>query len=165
MNQKYIHQLNIAISFGLTSGVISSIGIIVGLHHLQKFVIVAAIIIMSISDGLADAAGIHLSEETEMEKEKIKHTDKEVWLTTLLTLFFVVGVGITFVIPILIFPIETAVFIAIGYGMLLLIFLNYYIAKIKNANPIKLILEHILLAIVLIIISNWIGNLITLWVK
>jgi VIT1/CCC1 family predicted Fe2+/Mn2+ transporter len=165
MNQKYTHQLNIAISFGLTSGVISSLGIIVGLHHLQKLVIVTAIIIMAISDGLADAAGIHLSEEAEMEQEKNKHTDKEGWLTTLLTLFFLVGVVITFVIPILIFPLGTAVFIAIGYGMLLLILLNYYIAKIKKVNPIKLILEHILLAIVLIIISNWIGNLITLWFK
>jgi VIT1/CCC1 family predicted Fe2+/Mn2+ transporter len=122
-------------------------------------------VLLSIADGLADSAGMHLSEESEIENGASKHTSREVWLTTIFTLVSVVGIAMTFVVPILIFPLGTAVLVAIGWGLLLLVFLNYYIAKIKNENPLRLILEHILLAIALILISNWLGTLLAVLLK
>jgi VIT1/CCC1 family predicted Fe2+/Mn2+ transporter len=166
MIKKYSHQLTTSISFGLTSGVITALGMIVGLHSAttSRLVVVAGIIIMAIADGLADAAGLHLSEESEIEKGKVKHTAKEVWLTTLFTFLSVAGFILTFVIPILIFPLRTAVLVAIGWGILLIIVLNFKIAKARKENPIKLISEHILLVLFVIAVSYYVGHLIAKWV-
>ena len=167
MTQRYSHQLITGVSFGLTSGVITALGMIVGLHSAtsSKLAVVAGIIVMAIADGLSDAAGLHMAEEAEVEKGKAKHTPKEIWLTTLFTFLSVCGFSLTFVVPILIFPLKMAVFLAIGWGILLLILLNFYTAKIKKESPIKLISEHILLALFVIIISYLIGNLIAMWLK
>jgi len=167
MTQKYSHQLITGISFGLTSAVITSLGMIVGLYSAtsSKLAVVAGIIIMAIADGLSDAVGLHMAEEAEVEKGKAKHSPKEIWLTTLFTFLSVCGFSLTFAVPILIFPLKIAVFLAIGWGILLLILLNFYTAKIKKESPIKLVSEHILLALFVIIISYLIGNLIAMWLK
>lgn len=164
MANRYKHQIVTAASFGLTSGVISALGMMVGLQSAtgSKLVVVTGIIIMAIADGLADAAGMHLSEEAEAEKGRNKHTRKEVWLVTLLTMASVIGVVLTFAVPIILLPLGTAVLAAVLWGMLLLILLNYYVAKSNGENPVKMIAEHLLLAIALIIISNWVGSLIAL---
>lgn len=165
MAQKYSHQLVTGVSFGLTSGVITAIGMIVGLHSAtrSKLAVVAGIIVMAIADGLADAAGLHMAEETEVEKGSVKHTAKEVWLTTLFTFISVTCVILTFAIPIWILPLKTAVFLAIAWGILLLILSNFYTAKIKKESPIKLISEHILLALFVIIASYCVGALVRRW--
>lgn len=163
--QKYSHQLTTGISFGLTSGVITALGMIVGLHSAtsSKLAVAAGIIVMAIADGLADAVGLHVVEEAEVEKRRAKHTSKEIWLTTGITFLSVSGFILTFAVPILLFPLETAVYIAIAWGMLLLITLNFHIAKIRREAPAKLISEHVLLALFVIIISHWIGDLIAMW--
>lgn len=164
MAQKYSHQLTIGISFGLTTAVITSLGMIVGLYSAtsSKLVVVAGIVIMAIADGLSDAIGLHCVEEAEIEKGKAKHTPKEVWLTTIFTFLSISGFTLTFVIPILLFPLETAVPLAIAWGILLLIILNFHIAKIRKERPMKIISEHVLLALFVIIISYWIGGLIAI---
>lgn len=165
MTQKYSHQLVTGISFGLTSAVITSLGMIVGLYSAtsSKLAVVAAIIIIAIADGLSDAVGLHLVEESETDKGRTKHTQKEIWLTTIFTFLSVCGFSLTFAVPILLFRPKTAIFIAILWGILLLILLNLRIAKIRKENPIKLIFEHVLLALFVIIISNLVGNLIRGW--
>lgn len=163
MLQKYSHQLITGISFGLTSAVITSLGMIVGLSAAtsSKLAVVAGIIIIAIADGLSDAMGLHLVEESEIEKGRPKHTPKEIWLTTLFAFLSVSGFSLTFVIPVLLFPLKIAIFVAVFWGILLLIVLNFYIAKHKAEHPVKLISEHILLALFVIFISNWLGNLIS----
>lgn len=69
---------------------------------------------------------------------------------------------LTFSIPILLFPSETALFLAVAWEMLLLVVLNFYIARIKKENPIKLVSEHILLAIFVIVVSHFVGNLVAM---
>jgi len=54
--------------------------------------------------------GLHVVEEAEVEKGKVKYTAKEIWLTTLFTFLSVCGFILTFVVPILLFPLKTAVF-------------------------------------------------------
>jgi len=64
------------VGFGLTSGVITTLGIIVGLYtgtH-SKLAVLAGMIVLALADALSDAMGIHISEEAEGE-----HTAKEVW--------------------------------------------------------------------------------------
>ena len=114
---------------------------------------------MATADGLADACGLHVAEESEIDGEGgSAHTSKEVWIITAFTFISVCGFTLNLSIPILFFPLETAVPIAIAYGMLLLTVFNAYIAKIKNERPIKTILEHILLSVFVIIISYLVGG-------
>ena len=159
---KYFHQLITAVSFGSTSGIITALGMIVGLQSAtsSKLAVVAGITVMAIADGLADAAGLHLSEESEIEGGKAKHTSREVWITTFLTFFSVCGFILTFAVPLLLFQLETAVLISVGWGLLLLVALNLYIAKIKNESPVKLVFEHILLALFVIVVSYLTGSLV-----
>jgi len=165
MAQKYSHQLMTGLCFGLTTAVITSLGMIVGMYSAtsSELAVVAGIVVMAIADGLSDAMGLHTAEEAEVENGRSKHTQKEIWLTTLFAFLSVSGFTLTFVIPILLLPLETAVFLAIAWGMLLLTLLNFCVAKIRKENPIKLISEHILLAIFVIFVSHLVGNLIAMW--
>ena len=153
------------VSFGMTSGVITSLGMIVGLHSAtsSRLVVIAGIIIMAIADGLSDAAGVHISEESELEKGVPKHTQKEIWAATTFTFISKLTFTLTFAVPFLIFSLKTAVFVAIIWGLLLLIFLNFAIAKIKRESTVMLIFEHVLLALIVIFISHGVGNLIARW--
>jgi VIT1/CCC1 family predicted Fe2+/Mn2+ transporter len=162
MPQKYSHQLITGVSFGLTSAVITSLGVIVGLQSAtaSKLAVVAGIVVLAIADGLADAAGLHMAEEAETEKGKAKHSSKEVWLITLFTFLSVSGFILTFAVPFLVLPFQTAVSACIAWGTFLLITLNFYLAKLRKVNPIKIICEHLLLAAFVIAVSYWIGGLI-----
>jgi VIT1/CCC1 family predicted Fe2+/Mn2+ transporter len=157
----YSHQVITAISFGLTTAVITSLGMIVGMHSAtsSRLAVVAGIVIMAFADGLSDAVSLHTAEEAEVEEEESKHTSKEIWLTTLLAFISVSGFTLTFAIPILFLPSDSAIAVAIVWGMPLLILLNLYIAKIRKENPMKLVLEHSLLAVAVIVISYFVGNL------
>jgi len=165
MVRKYSHQLTAGISFGLTTAVITSLGMIVGLNSAtsSKLAVVAGVIVMAIADGLSDSISLHTSEESEIRKGKAEHTKKEIWLVTLFTFLSIFCFTLTFVVPILLFPLKNAVLVAITWGIFLLIILNFYVARIRKENPIKLISEHLLLAIFVIIISYWVGTLIRIW--
>jgi high-affinity Fe2+/Pb2+ permease len=171
MEHKFSHQIITGVSFGLTSGVITAIGLIMGLFMglyaatSSKTAVISGIIVMAVADGLADAAGLHTSEEAETEKGKVKHTSKETWRTAIFTFLSVSGFILTFAVPLLLFPIETAVYIDIAWGLMLLILLNFQIAKITNRNPAKLISEHIILALFVIVVSNWIGTTIAKFIR
>jgi len=167
MAQKYSHQLITGISFGLTTAVITSLGMIVGMHSAtsSKSAVVAGIVVMAIADGLSDAISLHTAEEAEVEKGRGKHTPKEIWLTTLFAFLSVAGFTLTFAIPIVLFRLETAVFLAIAWGMLLLVLLNLYIAKVRKENPLKLASEHILLAIFVVVVSHFVGTFVALAFK
>ena len=164
MPRKYFHQLVTGVSFGLTTAVITSLGMIVGMYSAtsSRLAVVAGIVVMAVADGLSDAISLHTAEEAEVEKGKGKHTPKELWLTTLFAFVAVSGFTLTFTVPILLFPADTAIAVAVGWGFLLLTFLNFYIGKIRNENPVKIIFEHILLAVFVIIISYVVGSLIAL---
>ena len=164
--KKYSHQLTISISFGLTTAVITSLGVMVGMHSAtsSKLAVIAGIVVVAIADGLSDALSLHTSEEAEVENGNAKHTPKELWVTTLFTFITIAGFSLTFVIPILLFPFRTAVIIAITWGILLLTLLNLYIAKIRKDSPVKTIFEHILLTLLVVTISYCVGSIVNKWV-
>lgn len=153
----FSHQVITGLSFGLTTAVITSLGMIVGLNAAtsSKLAVVAGIVIVAVADGLSDAMGIHLSEESEA-----KHSPREVWLSTFFTFLGVCGFTLTFLVPILVFPFPQAIWISIVWGLGLLSLFSFYLAKSQNKNPLKVIFEHNLIAILIIIVTHWLGGLI-----
>ena len=59
--------LRSGVSFGLTSAVITTLGLMVGLHSGtgSKLVVLEGIITIAIADAFSDALGMHISKEAE----------------------------------------------------------------------------------------------------
>ena len=59
--------LKTGICFGLTSGVITILGLMVGLHSFvgSKLVITGGILTVAVADAFSDSLGIHIAEESE----------------------------------------------------------------------------------------------------
>ncbi|MCD6232558.1 hypothetical protein J7K28_08075 [Candidatus Aerophobetes bacterium] len=149
------HSLKTGFSFGLTSGIITTLGLISGLHSgtRSKFVIIGGILIIAIADAFSDALGIHISEESEN-----KHTAKEIWESTISTFVAKFIFAMSFVIPILLLPLLIAIIVSIGWGLSLLGIFSFYIAKEQRAKPWKVIMEHLLIALVVISITHYVGD-------
>lgn len=145
------------VSFGLTSAIITTLGLMVGLYSStnSKLVVLGGILTIAIADAFSDALGIHISEES----EKI-HTQKEIWQSTIFTFLAKFIFALTFVVPVLLLEISIAVVVSIVWGILTLSILSYIIAKTKNENPKSVIAEHLIIAVVVIIVTNYVGILI-----
>jgi len=146
-------------SFGLTSGIITTLGLIVGLNSSthSALVVLGGILVIAVADGLSDALGMHISEEAEN-----KHSTKEVWESTISTFLSKFFFALTFAVPILLFPLMVAITISIIWGLFLIGVVSYYIAKLQKVKPYKIIGEHIFIAIIVIIITNFIGSWVSL---
>lgn len=147
--------LRTGITFGLTSAVITTLGLMIGLHSGtgSKFVVLGGIITIAIADAFSDALGIHISEESENV-----HTTKEIWVSTIATFLTKFFFALSFAIPILLFTLSTAMVISIVWGIAILTLLSYVIAKGQGDSPWGVIGEHLLIAAVVIAITHSVGN-------
>lgn len=147
--------LSTGISFGLTSAVITTLGLMVGLHsgtH-SKIVVLAGILTIAIADAFSDALGIHVSEEAEN-----RHTTRQIWTATVATFLAKFLFAMTFVIPVILFTLSTAIVISLIWGLSILSLLSCIIAKTQSEPPWKIAGEHLMIAIVVISITHWIGD-------
>jgi len=142
-------------NFGLTSGVITTLGLMVGLHsgtH-STAVIIGAIITIAIADALSDALGIHVHEESENV-----HTVEQIWAATLaafLSKLLVVG---SFLVPVLTLQLTQAIMVSLVWGGLVLAVLSYLLARDQGKHPGKVIAEHFLIAGLVVSITHTVGN-------
>jgi VIT1/CCC1 family predicted Fe2+/Mn2+ transporter len=151
------HSLKVGFSFGITSAVITTLGLIVGLNSSthSTLAVMGGILMIAVADAFSDSLGIHVSEESEN-----KHTKKEIWESTFSTFFFKFIFALTFVAPFLIFELSTGVIVSIIWGMLLLGIFSFKIAKEQKRSSLDIILEHLIIAVIVIIITNYVGNFI-----
>lgn len=147
--------LKTGISFGLTSAVITTVGLMVGLYSgtNSKTIVLSGILIIAIADAFSDALGIHLVEEG-----KDGATPKEIWFSTLFTFLAKFIFTLSFVVPVLLFPIQTAIIISLFWGFFLLSALSFVIAKDKGECPFRIISEHIIIATLVITATFYIGK-------
>lgn len=147
-------------SFGLTSGVITTLGLMVGLNastH-SELVVIGGIISIAIADAFSDALGMHISVESES-----KYSKKQIWAATLSTFLAKFVVALTFIVPILFLANSTAIIIGSIWGILLLAVYSFYLARRQKIPAYEVIAEHLLIAIAVIIITQvvgqWIGKI------
>ncbi len=153
------HPFKVGLSFGLTSGIITTLGLMVGLQsgtH-SKLVVIGGILTIAIADAFSDALGIHISEESEN-----KHSSREVWESTISTFLFKFIFALIFIIPVLLFELFMAVTISIILGLLLISFFSFNIAKKQKEAPWKVVVEHLLIAILVIFVTYYVGNWVSL---
>ncbi|MFP4523446.1 MAG: hypothetical protein ACLFNM_02790 [Candidatus Woesearchaeota archaeon] len=145
------------LSFGLISGIITTLGMVVGLDSATQStkVILGSIFIIAVADGLSDAFGIHVSEEADE-----KTSEKSVWQSTFATIISKILFALSFAIPILIFTLPVAIVVCVIWGLGLVAGFSYYVAKINKKKPYKAILEHVAITIFVIVATYFIGQLV-----
>jgi VIT1/CCC1 family predicted Fe2+/Mn2+ transporter len=151
------HSLLTGFSFGLTSGITTTLGLMVGLYSgtNSKLAVIGGVIMIAIADSLADAMGIHISEEAEN-----KHTEKEIWVATLATFISKFIFALSFIVPLLLFKLSSAIVVSIIWGLSLLSIFSYFIAKEQKINPWKTVIEHLIIALVVIVVTHYVGDFI-----
>ena len=148
------HSLEVGFSFGITSGIITTLGLMVGLNsgtHSQISVI-GGILTIAIADSFSDALGIHISEESEG-----KHSEKEIWQSTITTFIAKFVFASLFILPVLLFELSTAIIVSIILGLSLLAILSFLLSQKQSTNAWQVVLEHLAVAVVVIILAHYAG--------
>ena len=147
--------LRTGVSFGLTSAVITTLGLMVGLHSEtgSKMIVLGGVLTIAIADAFSDALGIHISEESENV-----HSTREIWGATIATFMTKFFFAMTFIIPVIFLPLSTALIVSLIWGFSILIVISYLMAKTQKEKPWKIIGEHILIAIIVIAITHLVGH-------
>jgi hypothetical protein len=100
--------------FGATSGVITTIGLIAGLHAGTGSLaaVLGGILVIAVADAMSDALGIHLAEEADPNA-----TPQHIWAATISTFIAKFVFAITFAIPVLLLPLWPAVLASVAWGI------------------------------------------------
>lgn len=149
----------VGISFGLTSATITTLGLIMGLEAGtgSRLVVVAGILTIAIADSFSDSLGVHIVKESEGN-----FSNKEVWQATFFTFIYKLIFSLSFLIPILTLSAPWSILAAIVWGIVILVFLNYKIARDNGQSALKMISEHLFISFVVIGLSWAAGHLIAL---
>jgi VIT1/CCC1 family predicted Fe2+/Mn2+ transporter len=144
-------------SFGATSAIVTSLAFIVGLSRNvnPKLTIIGSLLVIAVADNISDSLGIHIYQESDLKKPKIVTVST---FSNFLTRFLVM---LVFILLVAFLPIEYSVIFSIAWGISLLAVLSYLIAKEQKVNPYLAILQHVAIAILVIVVSSFLSGWIT----
>jgi len=149
------HSLRTGFSFGLTSGIITTLGLMVGLGsgtH-SKPAVIGGILTIAIADAFSDALGIHISEESQCE-----HTIKEIWESTISTFLSKFVFALTFVVPVFLFSLSVAIIVSVIWGLSALCILSIFLAREQKVRVWSVVFEHLFIAVIVVVITYIVGN-------
>ncbi len=146
------------LTFGLTSGVITTLGLMVGLHagtH-SKAVVAGGILMIAIADAFSDALGMHVAKEAEN-----RHSVRGIWESTATTFAAKFVVALSFLAPVLLASLETAIVVSVLWGLGLLAWLSFLMAKEQGVSPWTVVGEHVAIAVVVVSVTHYVGD----WIR
>ncbi|MDD5032206.1 MAG: hypothetical protein PHR36_04155 [Patescibacteria group bacterium] len=154
------HSIKKGFSFGLTSGVITTLGLIVGLDSAtgSYLAVMGGILTIAIADAMSDALGIHISEEAEAS-----HTEKEIWIATICTFLAKFFFALTFIIPVSLLALPAAIIASVVWGLILITAFSFFMARRQGVKPHKVIIEHLSIAVLVIFITHFVGDFIRIF--
>ena len=140
--------------FGATSGVITTIGLIVGLNSGTQSItaVLGGIMVIAVADAMSDALGIHLAEEANPNTDHA-----HVWAATIVTFLTKFVFSSSFAIPLLLLPLTTAVIASVIWGLLVIVVLSFFLARSQDESPVAIVAEHVGIAVLVIVFSHFIG--------
>jgi len=126
--------------FGATSGVITTLGLIIGLNAGTHSIaaVLGGIFVIAVADAMSDALGIHLAEEADPNA-----TTQHVWSATISTFLNKFIFALSFAVPLLLLPLDHV--------------LSYFLARAQKASIIMIVAEHLGIAILVVVFSHLIG--------
>jgi VIT1/CCC1 family predicted Fe2+/Mn2+ transporter len=145
-------------SFGITSAIVTSLALMMGLDQMSnaKTSIIGALLIIAIADNISDSLGIHVYRESQIPEVG---SDPRVYtVSNFLARLVVMMVFITLIVTL---PLAYATALSVAVGLVLLTVLSYYIALYQKTSPLRSIAEHLVVAVFVIIISHFLGMMIS----
>lgn len=144
-------------AFGMSSAIMTVMGIIVGLVSAKQpfSAVLGGIASVAIADSMSDALGVYTSKKSERgssEKLAVRMAFYTFWSKLLFSS--------SFLVIFLIVPADYAVFISIVWGLTLLAFIHFLISYAQEEKIILNILKNVGLAVLIILISFWVGRLV-----
>ncbi|MEI8061612.1 MAG: hypothetical protein WCG99_04975 [Candidatus Berkelbacteria bacterium] len=145
------------LGFGLTSGIIATLGMMIGLNQgtHSTTVVLAGIGVIAVTDALSDAVAVFMADETELKPEV------SIWQESLSTFFSKFLIGVSFALPVIFMDLSDAVIFSIIYGLILITILSYFVAKSEKRPVVKIVLGHLAATVVVVIVSALVGG----WVE
>ena len=116
----------VGVSFGMVSGVLTTLGLLIGLgvSTQSKTAVIGGILTIAIADALSDAFGVHLSQEASGDS-----STKHVWEATISTFLSKFIFALTFLIPVYFLNIKYAIVVSSLWGLFLISLLSILISK------------------------------------
>ena len=142
--------------FGFMEGVVMLMGVLIGLATTgDRRIAVLGVLAAGVADAFANSAGFHVSEEAEGI-----HTAKEVRLSTLWCLLGTIASTIAIIIPLILLPLNVAIYFALAIAIITLMLIALYVSKYHRIKRWRLIIEYVLIGVVAAIAAHYIGKLI-----
>ena len=147
------------ISFGVMDAVVTVLGVMIGLSVTNnKFVLLIGILTAGVADSFANAAGMHVAQETETH-----HGKREVFKSTIYCFFATLVTALILSLPVALLTLEYSIYVSVGIGLSLLVGLGYFVSKINNKfKPHKLAVEYLIIGVSVSVICYIIGNLVNM---
>lgn len=143
-------------SFGLTSAIITTLGLIVGLDsgtH-SKLAVLGGVLTIAVADAFSDSLGTHISEEAENQ-----HTVREIWESTFGTFIAKFIFALTFVPAIFIFSnLANAIYVDVAWGLFILALISFFMARDQKRPILNVVGEHVGIAAVVIFLTHFLGE-------
>lgn len=146
-------------AYGISSGVLTTLGVMVGLLGAtsSRLAVIGGILSIAIADSLSDSLGVYslkISERGTTKKQALKSAIN-VFIGKLIF-------ALSFIIPFLLFSLNTSVLVSIIWGLFLIMFLNLLISIAQGESIFKTVLKNTLITIAVLAISYGVGLLIKL---
>ena len=107
--------------------------------------ITTALVVIAIADNISDSFGIHIHQESQRESVK------EVRKTTFTNFVTRVAVVSVFVLLVILLPLKAAVALSMFFGIAVISIISYFIAKEQKAKPYRVVFQHLLITVMVII--------------
>jgi vacuolar iron transporter family protein len=150
------------IGFGLISGVGTALGLVVGLHSSteDRRSIIGALLILSMTNSVHDAHGVEISRYFENQMD-IAESRRLAWLTFVSEFL----ITLSFILPLIVFELHTAVMINVLWGLSVIAILGYLIAAERKQNPIHVMMSQTGELILMLLFSHYIGVIVNRYMK
>lgn len=144
-------------SLGATAAIITSMGLIGGPNQgtYARSGIITGLLIVGLADNISDSFSFLMYKELEGASRRDLNSD------TLVNFIVRLLLVITFALIVILFSPNTAFIVSSVWGLALLATLSFLIAKSNKINPLRTIVLNFIIAIVVILGSKLLGNLIS----
>jgi hypothetical protein len=141
------------LSFGGPAAIVTSMALIVGLGTATtaKAAIIGSLLVIGLADNLTDSLSVHIYQEA----ERLAH--RQALRTTIANYVARLTVTASFVLLVLLLPMQAAAFAAVVWGIFLLSGLSYLLATARQVSATGEIVKHAGVALGVIVISKAIG--------
>jgi VIT1/CCC1 family predicted Fe2+/Mn2+ transporter len=141
------------LSFGSTSAVVTSIGLVVGFASMStsRATLIASLLIVGIADNLTDSLSIHLYQEAEGLEPR------EAFVSTVTNFLARLAITATFIALVALLTDGWLITVATVWGLALLGMLTVSLARQRHAPVRRELTRHFAIAIAVIVLSRAIG--------